>query len=71
MSAYLSLKLSKDLRAIPEKITWGQGGRRQLIYFSRDGWCGHFSNYYMGHWCLTKSDYMGDGSGWISNSVGG
>ena len=36
------------------------GGKRQTIYFSMVGWCGHFSNY-MGHWCLKKSDYMGSG----------
>ena len=53
--------IQKSVRAIPEKNTWGGGGgRRQTIYFSMDGWCGHFSNY-MGHWCLKKSDYMGGG----------
>ena len=46
-------------RAIPEKKIPG-GGRRQTIYFSMGGWCGHFSNY-MGHWCLKKFDYMGGG----------
>ena len=30
------------LRAIPEKNTWGGGGRRQAIYFSMGGWCGNF-----------------------------
>ena len=45
------------------KNTWGGGvGRRQKIYFSMGGRCGHFSNY-MGHWCLTKSDCMGGGVG--------
>ena len=39
----------------------GGGGRRQTIYFSMGGRCGHFSNY-MGHWCLKESDYMG---GWV------
>ena len=38
----------------------GGEGRRQMIYFSMSGWCGHSSNY-MGHWCLKKSDYMGGG----------
>ena len=52
-------KLSPDalVRAIPEKNTWGEGGRRQAIYFSMGGWCGKFSSF-MGHWCLTKSNYM-------------
>ena len=36
------------------------GGRRQTIYFSMDGWSGHFS-YFMGHRCLKKFDYMGGG----------
>ena len=37
-----------------------RGGRRQTLYFSMGGWCGHLSNY-MGHWCLKKSDYIGGG----------
>ena len=55
-----------------KKITGvgGGDGGQQARYFSMDGWCRHFSNY-MGHLCLTKSDFMGGGSRSINNSVGG
>ena len=59
----INLRTLSLLRAIPENNTWGGGGwggRRQTIYFSMGGCCGHFSNN-MGHWCLKKSDYMGGG----------
>ena len=54
----LSTRMDKFIQGYSRKKYLGGGGRRQTLYFSMGGWCGHLSNY-MGYWCLKKSDYMG------------